>query len=133
VFIERTTSFLHRIKSYNPNFYFLVAFMLKEKKQFEEAEKKYLEAIEIKKTAFSENSMAVCVSLSNLADLYLSWKKYDKARATANRMLAAAVAIKSNEQQRIAKEILFDVSKESGVADSNAGLRQNKVIRICQS
>lgn len=96
-------------------------------KQFRAAEEKYLEAIEIKKKAFTENSIAVCITLSNLADLYLSWKKYDMARETANRMLAAAMAIKSNEQQRIAKEILFDIAKESGVKDSNAGLRQNKV------
>lgn len=101
--------------------------MLTEKKQYAEAEKKHLESIEIKTKAFTENSLAVCISLSNLADMYLSWKKYDQARSTANRMLSAAVAIKSNEQQRIAKEILFDIAKASGVTDPNAGLRQNKV------
>ncbi len=73
----------------------------------------FQKAIQVKIITFGEESVHVCVSLSGLADAYLHNKQYKEAYMTANKMLTIGLKIESEEQVKIAREILSDLSKVS--------------------
>ena len=87
---------------------------LSEMNEFEKAVETFKKAIELKKKAYGEVSVEVCISLSGLADAYLSLKDYENSYKEASRMLSIAKEIGSQEQMRIAREILSDISQQSG-------------------
>ena len=79
----------------------------------------------IKRKAYPEDSVHICIGLSGLADAYLGLgqtasdkaeaaKYLTMARAEAERMLAIGGRIGSGEQKRIAKEILADIARAEG-------------------
>ena len=86
---------------------------LAESGRHREAIDKFLQAIAIKIDAVGEVSVEVCISLSGLADAYYGLGDYDNAYKKARRMLDIAKAIDSAEQNRIACEILRDISSKT--------------------
>jgi hypothetical protein len=83
--------------------------------------------LRIKRAAYPPPSIHVCLSLSGLADAHLGLAAGAKgtdagrralaaARGAAEEHLALATALKSPEQQRIAREVLADVAKAEGGA-----------------
>ena len=59
-----------------------------------------------------EQSHTLCLSLSELAELYLDMCEYDQAETTTQRMLEEAWRYDSQQQERIAKEILQDIARK---------------------
>ena len=59
-----------------------------------------------------ENSHTLCLSLSELAELYLDMLKHEEAEDAARRMLAEAHRYDTKRQQAIAMAILSDVDKQ---------------------
>ena len=74
---------------------------------------KYNKALDIKLKAYGEDSHHVCISLSGLADAYLSMGDKANAMKEAKRMLVIARKLNNAEQIRIAREIITDVLKEN--------------------
>ena len=72
---------------------------------------KYKAALAIKEKLYGPVSLHLCISLSGLADAYLSLNDLANSKREANRMLFIAESIQNSEQIRIAKEILRDVEK----------------------
>ena len=74
---------------------------------FEKALPLMLESVSLR-----ERSHTLCLSLSELAELYLDMHDFDKAEATVRRMLGEARRYDEQQQMRIADEIMQDVVKE---------------------
>ena len=65
----------------------------------------------LRSVALREGTHTICLSLSELADLYLEMLQLDKAEATCRRMLKEAHRYDEVNQTRIANECLNDISK----------------------
>lgn len=65
-----------------------------------------------KSVALREASHTICLSLSELADLYIEMLKLDEAEATGRRMLQEAHRYDAANQTRIANDILAEIAKE---------------------
>ncbi|RYH22712.1 tetratricopeptide repeat protein [archaeon] len=78
--------------------------------KYEKAYKAYKKALEIKRAAYGDVSVHNCVTLSGLADSLLRLGRLDEAYTEARLMLDIAMQIGSDEQIRIAREVLKDVS-----------------------
>lgn len=91
------------------------AFLADTRGDYKTAVEKYKQAIEIKKKAYGENSVHICVSLSGLCDAYLSMEDAENATLQSKRMMAIAQTLRDkpnrNEQIRIANELLVDCEK----------------------
>jgi hypothetical protein len=74
--------------------------------RFAESEMAFVESLRIKRDAYAEESIHICIGLSGLADTYLEWGKMQEARTHATKMKEIATNIQSLEQLRIADEIL---------------------------
>lgn len=90
---------------------------------FAGAERRFLESLRIKLRAYPENSVHICISLSGIAETYLEWaatggerasSRLAAARSYAERMRAAAAAIRDAGQLKYAHEILADIAKAEG-------------------
>ena len=66
----------------------------------------------LKSVALREYSHTLCLSLSELGELYLDMLKFDEAEAAAHRMLEEAHRYDAVGQTRIANEIIRDVAAE---------------------
>ena len=73
-------------------------------------------------------SHTLCLSLSQLGDLYPEMLKLDEAERTAQRMLREARRYDTDNQTRIANEILRDVAK-----DRSLGLLYGTPVKIHSS
>ena len=73
-----------------------------------------------------EHSHTLCLSLSELADLYLDMCDFEKADETTCRMLEEAWRYDTQEQTRIANEIVQDSAKGKRV-----GLMHGAAVKIC--
>jgi hypothetical protein len=80
----------------------------------------------LKSVALRENSHTLCLSLSELADLYLEMLKFSNAEEAARRMLTEAHRYDTLGQTRIASEILADIEKEK-----KTGLEHGTTVRLC--
>lgn len=98
------------------------------REDFALAESQFLESLAIKQRAYPEESVHICITLSGLADLFLSWAQktvasdsargatlLKQARAYGERMQAAATHIRDPQQIRVARDILADISKAEAV------------------
>ena len=87
---------------------------LKEEAQRLQREGRYEEALPLMKrsVALRETSHTLCLTLSELADLYVDMLKLDEADAACHRMLREAHRYDEANQRRIAKEILEESAKE---------------------
>jgi hypothetical protein len=96
-------------------------------KDFAGALASFEQCLRLKRAAYPSPSIHVCLSLSGLADAHLGLaagargtaagaRALAAARAAAEEHLALATALKSPEQQRIAREVLADVCKAEGGA-----------------
>lgn len=87
------------------------AYMLQEKGNYAEAIRLYKKALEVKEKTVGPNDFRLCISLSGLADAYLSMKDYDNAMIEAQRMKRIAESNKRSDQISIANEIIRDINK----------------------
>ena len=79
---------------------------LQERGAFEEALPLMLNSVAIR-----ENSHTLCLSLSELGDIYLQMLHFDEAAATARRMVEEAHRYDAAQQTHIANKIFEDVTK----------------------
>ena len=93
------------------------AIAFKEEAQQLQLEGRYEEALPLMKRSFvlRENRHLLCLTLSELADLYLDMLKLDQADAACQRMLREAHRYDEVNQRRIAKAILDNSLKEREV------------------
>ena len=75
---------------------------------FEAALPLMLESVEMRR-----ESHTICLSLSELGELYLDMLKLDEAEAAAHRMLHEAFRYDTEQQTRIAGEIIRDIAAAS--------------------
>ena len=73
-----------------------------------------------------ERSHTLCLSLSELAELYLDMCEFEKAAETAQRMLGEAWRYDTQQQTRIAHEIL-----EESARGKCSGLTHGAPLKIC--
>ena len=87
---------------------------LKEEAQQLQLEGRYEEALPLMKrsVALRENSYTLCLSLSELAELYLDMLKFDEVKAASQRMLREAHRYDEVNQRRIAQELFKTAAKE---------------------
>lgn len=87
---------------------------LKEEAQQLQLEVRYEEALPLMKRslALREHSYTLCLTLSELAELYLDMLKFDEADAASQRMLREAHRYDEVNQRGIAKAILENSKKE---------------------
>eukprot|EP00973_Karenia_brevis_P003116 428302-Karenia_brevis.AAC.1 len=74
---------------------------------FEEALPLMLESVSLR-----EHSHTLCLSVSELAELYLDMLDFVKAEGAAKRMLDEAWRYDGQQQKSIANEIMQDIAKE---------------------
>jgi hypothetical protein len=74
----------------------------------------FKQAVALKKSIFGENSVHVCISLCGLTDAYLHNKDFSKAHNAARKMLKIALVIQSEEQLRVARELLEELGTHIG-------------------
>ena len=88
---------------------------------FEAALPLMLESVEMRR-----ESHTICLSLSELGELYLDMLKLDEAEAAARRMLHEAFRYDTEQQTRIAGEIIRDIA-----AEREKGLVYGSAVRLC--
>jgi tetratricopeptide (TPR) repeat protein len=86
------------------------AYKMQKQGNYAEAIRFYKKAVEVKEKAVGPNDYRVCISLSGLADAYLSLRDYDNAMIEAQRMKRIAESSGNDEQIRIANEIIRDIN-----------------------
>ena len=87
---------------------------------FEAALPLMLESVEMRR-----ESHTICLSLSELGELYLDMLKLDEAEAAARRMLHEAFRYDTEQQTRIAGEIIRDIA-----AEREKGLVYGSAVRL---
>ena len=88
---------------------------------FEKALPLMLESVSLR-----ERSHTLCLSLSELAELYLDMCDFEKVEQTTQRMLEEAWRYDAQQQTRIANEIMQD-----GAMGKGSGLTHGDSVQIC--
>ena len=81
----------------------------------------------LRSVAMRELSHTLCLSLSELGELYLDMLRFADARAAARRMIQEAVRYDTAQQTRIAGEIIASIATEE-----EAGLEHGSIVRLCR-
>ena len=79
----------------------------------------------LKSVALREQSHTLCLSLSELGELYLDMLKFKEAETAARRMLEEAHRYNAGQQTRIANEIL-----QHSAAEKDLGLVHGMVVQL---
>ena len=103
------------------------ALTLKQKAQLLQAMGDFEAAVPVMlaSVAMRERSHTLCLSLSELGELYLDMLKFAEAEAAARRMLVEARRYDTKQQIRIADEILANIAAERGL-----GLGHGAAVRL---
>ena len=80
----------------------------------------------LRSVAMRERSHTLCLSLSELGELYLDMLKFADAEAAARRMIQEAGRYDTVQQMRIAGEIIASIA-----AEREAGLEHGSPVRLC--
>lgn len=79
-----------------------LAYVYHREAEYSQAEKRYQEALELRRIRFDRGSTDLTWELDNLAQLYISWGKYDKVNALAERSLEIKETSYGPDSQEIA-------------------------------
>ena len=79
-----------------------LAYAYHKEAEYSQAERRYQEALELRRIQFNKESTDLTWELDNLAQLYLSWGKYDKVHALAKRSLEIKETFYGPDSQEIA-------------------------------
>ena len=79
-----------------------LAYVYHREAEYSQAEKRYQEALELRRVEFDKESTDLTWELDNLAQLYLNWGKYDNVHALAKRSLEIKETSYGPDSQEIA-------------------------------
>ncbi|TKB88638.1 MAG: tetratricopeptide repeat protein [Nitrospira sp.] len=79
-----------------------LAYVYHREAEYSQAERRYQEALELRRVEFDKGTTDLTWELDNLAQLYISWGKYDKVSALAKRSLEIKETSSDQDSQEIA-------------------------------